>query len=64
MWMIGGVLAGTVLGMATAAGCLAAGLPPWAALAAWSGSGSLAILLSALRLCVPRGAPRLRPQRA
>jgi hypothetical protein len=61
--MIGGVLAGSVLGMLAGAGCLIAGAPVLAALAAWSGTGVLAVLLLALR---PHGTPlpALRPQRS
>ncbi len=41
---MGLVLAGGVLGFSTAAGGLFLGLPPWAALGIWVGSGPAAAL--------------------
>jgi hypothetical protein len=64
--MIGGVLVGSVLGMLVGAGCLIAGVPVLLSLAAWSGTGVLAVSLLVLWSLRPRGAPlpALRPQRS
>jgi hypothetical protein len=65
--MMGAVLAGSVLGMLAGAGCLIAGMPVLLALAVWSGTGSLAVLVIALVSLWPRRravAPVLQPQRA
>jgi hypothetical protein len=64
--MIGAVLAGSVLGLLAGAGCLLAGVPVLWALAAWSGSGALAVVFLAFLSQHPRRAAAavLRPQRA
>lgn len=63
--MIGGVLAGSVLGMLVGAGCLIAGVPLLVSLAAWSGTGAAVVLLLALLPMRARPAPvALQPQRA
>lgn len=65
--MMGAVLAGSVLGMVVGAGCLAAGTPVLVSLAAWPGTGVLAVILLALWSARSRrhAAPAvLRPQRA
>lgn len=64
--MIGVVLAGSVLGMLAGAGCLIAGMPVLLALGAWSGTGSVAVLVMALVSLRPRRrsvVPTLNPQR-
>ena len=51
---MGLVLAGGLLGFTTAVGGLFLGLPPWAALGIWGGSGPVAAL-AAIALSSPAG---------
>lgn len=62
---MGLVLAGGVLGFSTAVGGLLLGLPPWAALGIWVGSGPAAAL-AAIALAPSRnsGNPRSEMARA
>jgi hypothetical protein len=60
---MGLVLAGGVLGFSTAVGGLFLGLPPWAALGIWVGSGP-AVALAAIALAQSRDSSDTRPETA